>query len=129
MSDDQKTILIAEDEMPMLEALSSKFKAEGFRVLEANDGEEALKLAEDEHPHVILLDILMPKLDGLEVMKKIRGHSKWGEQVPIMMLTNLSDPESVSIAANYHVYDFLVKTDWKLDDVARLVKQKIHLDI
>ena len=129
MTDDQKTILIAEDELSMLDALSAKFKSEGFRVLEAKDGEEALKLAEDEHPHVILLDILMPKMDGLGVMKKIRGHNKWGEQVPIMMLTNLSDPESVSIAANYHVYDFLVKTDWKLDDVAMLVKQRLHLDI
>ena len=129
MADDQKTILIAEDELPMLDALATKFKNEGFNVLQAKDGEEALSLAQDEHPHLILLDILMPKLDGLGVMKKIRGHNKWGEQVPIFMLTNLSDPESVSEAANYQVYDFLVKTDWKLEDVVKLAKQKLHLDI
>jgi DNA-binding response OmpR family regulator len=129
MTEEKKTILIAEDEMPMLEALATKFKNEGFKVLEAKDGEEALKLAENEHPHLILLDILMPKLDGLGALKKIRGQNKWGEQVPILMLTNLSDPESVSEAANYHVYDFLVKTDWKLDDVVNFAKQKLNLDI
>ena len=128
MEGDKKILLLAEDELPMLEALSVKFRNEGFTVIEAKDGEEAVSKALDEHPHLLMLDILMPKMDGLAVAKKVRGSSKWGEQVPIIMLTNLSDPQSVSEAANYMIFDFLVKTDWKLDDIVKLVKSKLHLD-
>jgi len=61
-------------------------------------------------------------------LKKIRGDVKWGGSVPIIMLTNLSDPTNVSEAARYQVYDFLVKTDWRLDDVVKLADEKIILD-
>lgn len=112
----------------MLKALASKFKNENFTVFTSGDGEEGLALALKEHPHIILLDIIMPKIDGITVMKKIREQKRWGKEVPIIMLTNLSDPESVSEAANYGVYDFLVKTDWRLDDVVKLIKEKLSLD-
>lgn len=122
-----KKILIAEDEAPMLEALANKFKKEGFTVLTAVDGQTAYDLANREHPDMMLLDIIMPKLDGISLVKKIRQVSHWGEDVPMIMLTNLSDPQSVSDAANYGVFDFLVKTDWRLEDVADLVKKKLGL--
>lgn len=122
-----KKILIAEDEMPMLQALANKFKKEGFTVLTAADGEAAFNLAVKEHPDILLLDIIMPRIDGIGLVKKIRQESRWGEGVPIIMLTNLSDPQSVSEAANYGVFDFLVKTDWRLDDVAELVEKKLNL--
>ena len=127
MANKEKTILIVEDEAPMLEALSNKFKSEGFKVIEAADGEEGLAAALKDHPDLVLLDIIMPKIDGMTVMKKIREDKRWGQDVPIIMLTNLSDPESVSEAANYKVFDFLVKTDWRLDDIAKLVKDKLEL--
>jgi DNA-binding response OmpR family regulator len=126
MAKDKKTILIAEDEAPMLEALITKFTNEGFNVLPAKDGQEAMELANKEHPDLILLDVVMPKIDGLTFLKMIRSESKWGGDASIVMLTNLSDPQTVSEAANYHVYDFLVKTDWKLDDVVKMVKQKLN---
>jgi len=122
-----KTILIVEDEAPMLAALSKKFKNKGFKTIEAGDGEEGLKAALKNHPDLVLLDIIMPKIDGMTVMKKIREDKRWGADVPIIMLTNLSDPESVSEAANYKVFDFLVKTDWRLDDIAKLVQDKLDL--
>jgi PleD family two-component response regulator len=68
---------------------------------------------------------MMPKMDGLTVMKKIREANEWGADVPIIMLTNISDPVHVAEAAKVGVFDFLVKTDWKLDDVVRIVKEKI----
>jgi len=120
-------ILLIEDEKPMLEALIDKFNAEDFEVSGASDGEEGYSKALDEKPDVILLDIIMPKIDGMTLMKKIREDKKWGKEVPIIMLTNLSDPDSVSEATKYGVFDFLVKTDWRLDDVVGLVKQKLGI--
>ncbi len=123
-----KTILLIEDEEPMLNALATKFDKEGFSVLRAQDGEEGLNEGLKKRPDIMMIDIIMPKMDGITLLKKIRVEGgQWGKDVPIIMLTNLSDSESVSEAANYSVYDFLVKTDWRLDDVVRLVKQKLNI--
>jgi DNA-binding response OmpR family regulator len=122
-----KKILIIEDEEPMLKALADKFKKEGFRVITASDGEEGYNKAIAEYPRLILLDIIMPKMDGITVMKKIREYKRWGQDVPIIMLTNLNDPDSVSEAARYKVYDFLVKTDWRLDDIVKLAREKLNI--
>jgi two-component system response regulator VicR len=118
-------ILIVEDELSLVEALSRKFTKAGYEVLEANDGEAGLKIGLEEKPDVVMLDILMPKMDGMETMKQIRQDKKWGKHVPIIMLTNINDPTTVSEAANYQIYDFLVKTDWRLDDVVNLVQSKL----
>jgi DNA-binding response OmpR family regulator len=128
MSNTDKTILIIEDEEPMLNALAAKFDKAGFKVVKAQDGEEGLKKGLENRPDIMMVDIIMPKLDGISLVKKVRIEGgEWGKEVPIIMLTNLSDSESVSEAANYSVYDFLVKTDWRLDDVVRLVKQKLNI--
>ena len=127
MAKNNKIVLIAEDELPMLQALAKKFEKEGFTVFTAADGQAAFDTAQQERPDIMLLDIIMPKIDGINLLKKIRLDSRWGKEVPVIMLTNLSDPQSVSDAANYGVYDFLVKTDWRLDDVVGLVKKKLGL--
>ena len=127
MAEDKKTILIIEDEVAMLRSLVEKFEKEGFNALSAQDGEEGYEVAMKENPDFLIIDIIMPKMDGITLMKKIREDEKWGLEVPIIMLTNLSDPESVSEAAKYKVYDFLVKTDWRLNDVVKLVKERLEL--
>ncbi len=118
-------VLVVDDEIAITKALSMKLEKEGFDVLVGNDGEEGFNLAEKERPDIVLLDIVMPSMNGLSVMKKIREIPRWGENVPIVMLTNLGDPENVAEAARFGVYDFLVKTDWRLDDVVRLVNNKV----
>lgn len=127
MSEINKKILIVEDETAMLNALVKKFSASGFKVFGAENGEEGLKLALKEKPHLLLLDIIMPKIDGITLAQKIREDQRWGAKVPIVMLTNLSDPDQVAEAARFDVYDFLVKTDWRLDDVVELVKKRLYL--
>ena len=124
---EKKRILIAEDEEAMIEALSKKFSHEGFEVIEAKDGEEALAAALEEKPDLVILDIIMPKMDGITLLKKIREDKSWGAGVPVIILSNLSDTDNVSEAARYHVFDFLVKTDWHLDDVVKLVKEKLNV--
>lgn len=121
-----KKILIAEDEIAMLDALVKKFTMAGFEVVPASDGAEAVKLALKNKPDLLVLDIIMPKLDGLDVIKQVRA-DKWGSDVPIIMLTNLSDAQHVSEAAKFKVFDFLVKTDWRLEDVVQLAKSKLGI--
>lgn len=123
----EKKILIAEDEIAMLHALKKKFTAEGFEVISAADGEEAIKLSLKQKPDLVMLDIIMPKVDGLKVVRKIREDDKWGKEVPILLLTNLSDAEHISEAAKYGVYDFLVKTDWRLEEVVQMVRSKLGI--
>lgn len=128
MPNNGKKILIVEDETAMRQALVEKFSHAGFEVCDAPDGEEGLKTANKEKPDIVILDVLMPKMDGISLTKNIREGSSWGKDVPIVMLTNLNDPDSVSEVAVYGVFDFLVKTDWRLDDVVALVKKKLNME-
>ncbi len=127
MASTNKKILIIEDEALMLRSLSDKFREEGFSVLEANDGANGLDSALANHPDIILLDIIMPKMDGLTVLGKLR-QDEWGKEVPVIILTNLSDSDKVAEAMKNRAYDFLVKADWKLEDIVRKVKEKLAKD-
>ncbi|MBI4812429.1 response regulator [Candidatus Falkowbacteria bacterium] len=119
-----KKILIIEDEEAMLEALVGKLVREGFNVFKAKDGEEGLAVALKERPDLILLDIIMPKMDGITMLKKLREH-EWGARAEVIILTNLSDGKSVFEAAKAGVYDFLIKTGWSINDVAKKVKERL----
>lgn len=125
MSNQPKKVLIVEDETALREALVDKLTREGFDALEAKDGEEGLKIALKEHPGLILLDIIMPKMDGMTMMKKLR-EDEWGKGVPIILLTNLSATEEKiikGIVENEPSY-YLVKSDWKIEDVVKKVKEQ-----
>ncbi|MFA5133237.1 MAG: response regulator [Patescibacteria group bacterium] len=119
-------ILIIEDEVSVRKILADKFKKEGFGISEAKDGVEGLKKAKKERPAIILLDIIMPKMDGLTMLKKLR-RDEWGKDAKVLVLTNLSDATSVENALEAGVHDFLVKADWKLEDLVKKVKDKIKL--
>ena len=80
---DQKTILIVDDEQPIREILVYNLKKEGYNVIEASDGVTALNIALEQYPDLILLDIMLPKMDGLSVCKRIKN----SYNVPILMLT------------------------------------------
>lgn len=124
---DQKIILIVEDEEPMLEALVQKISGAGFQTREAKNGEEALELALNEHPDLILLDVIIPKLDGVMVMTKLRSDT-WGKTVPIILLTNLEADSKMmwKIVENEPSY-YLVKSNIKLDDVITKIKEALKM--
>ena len=88
-------ILIVEDDEAMLEVLIDEFKREGFKTLSAKNGVEGLDTALEKHPDIILLDILMPEMDGLTMLTKLRD-DKWGKDVPVILLTNYSDMDKIS---------------------------------
>jgi DNA-binding response OmpR family regulator len=118
---DKKKILIVEDDALILDTLTQRFQEEGFYVTAVADGDKALSAAFEGHPDVILLDIVIPGLDGMEVLNSLRK-DEWGAKVPIILLTNFSDSGRVAEAVSYGVYDYLVKSDWKLDSLVKKVK-------
>ena len=105
MTKNAKRILLAEDEAALRDFVSRNLRARGFEILEASNGLEAMALWERENPHLLILDIMMPRMDGLEVCRRIREHST----VPIIILTAL-DAESDKVAAlDLGADDYLTK--------------------
>ncbi len=121
-----KKLLIVEDEPALLSLLSDKFRKEGFEVLNAKDGVEGLASALENKPDIILLDVFMPNMDGVTMLKKLR-EDEWGKTAMVMMLTNADESSYISDAMNLKVDHFLVKSDWHLDNLVEEVKQ--HLEI
>ena len=120
-----KTILIIEDEKALLEILAGEFTSEGYRVFEAKNGVEGLALALKEHPDLILLDIVMPELDGMAVLSRLR-EDQWGKNARVLILTNLEgDAEKTVHAITNGVFEFLVKSRWTLEDLKERVKEKL----
>jgi len=118
-----KSVLIVEDEKPTAKVLEDKFRMEGFETAIAEDGAEGLRMSLENKPDLIILDILMPKMDGLEMMEELRK-DPWGSRVPIIILTNLNADDKVmsQIIKDQPSY-YLMKTDWKLSDVIERAKK------
>lgn len=105
-----KKILIAEDDISLLLPLTNQLKVEGFQVIGAIDGQDALDKSLKEHPDLILLDIVMPKMDGLTVLKTLR-RDEWGKTAKIIIFTNLSDMDKVATATESGANEYVVKSD------------------
>jgi DNA-binding response OmpR family regulator len=118
----KKKILIVEDEHTLSDVLFDKFTKENFEVLVARDGQEGLNLALLSHPDCILLDIVMPIMDGVSMLRELRKDS-WGQKAKVFMLTNLSSIEHEKDTFAQGATEYLIKTDWKLEDVVKKVKE------
>jgi CheY-like chemotaxis protein len=122
---DKKNILVVEDEAPLRDVLKSKLEEEGFSVSTAVNGVEGLMAVQKEKPDLILLDILMPIMDGVTMLKELRIYEE-NRNIPVIVLTNLFDEKKVTECMEKGVYDYLVKIDWKIEDVVTLVKSKLE---
>lgn len=123
----KKTVLIVEDEPSLQRALTDHFSREGIAVFQAKNGQEGLDVALREHPGIILLDIVMPVMDGMTMLTKLR-EDEWGRDAQVILLTNLVDNKEIVEAMKTGVFDYLVKSDWKIDDVVARVKQKLGIE-
>jgi DNA-binding response OmpR family regulator len=119
-----KKILIVEDDPNTRQVLSDKFAKEGFMVIAAEDGEAGLEAAKKEKPDIMLLDVILPKMDGITLFKKIREAGI--KDTPAIILTVLSDAERVVEALQEGAFSYLVKTDWSLEEVVLKVKQTLN---
>jgi len=120
----QKKILIIEDEEILLNILKKKLIGEGFEVLTALDGEEGLKTMKENKPDLILLDILMPKKTGFEVMEEMAKDQEL-KNIPIIIVSNSGQPVELERAKALGAKDCLVKTEFDPQEVVEKVKQQI----
>lgn len=127
MTKTNKKILIVEDELSLRNALSDKLLREGFEIVEAKNGEEGLEVALREHPDLILIDIIMPVMDGMTMLKKLRDEDEWGKTVPVIILTNLTsdNEERLRDITNAEPSYYLVKSDWKIEDVVAKIRERL----
>lgn len=118
--ENKKKILIIEDEATLQKALNDVLAQEGYEVLGALDGASGLDLAKKEKPDLILLDIILPKIDGFDVLK---GLKEGGSKIPVIVLTNLSDINDIQKALDLGATTYLIKADFHLEDVLKKVKE------
>jgi len=121
----EKTILIIEDELPLSKALQIKLTNSKFRVILANNGKVGLSQALTQHPDLILLDLVMPVMDGITMLKKLRNDD-WGKKVPVIILTNLSVEEKMIKAEEYGVENYVIKAESSLGNLVRIIHKKLN---
>ena len=119
-----KKILIVEDEKSLLKGLTIKFSKEGFSVFGAQDGKAGLRLALSKKPDLILLDIVMPVMDGITMLKELRK-DKWGKSAIVFLLTNLEDADKTTQSIEQNAAAYLVKSNWTLNDLVQQIKLKL----
>ena len=122
----KKKILIIDDEEAVQKILVSKLSGAGFEPLSAMDGKEGLEVTRKEKPDLILLDIVMPVMDGISYLKEIKKDSEVGS-IPILILTNLASDEMVQKSLEEGVTDYLVKADYTLDKLVERINEKLNL--
>jgi len=120
------TILAVEDDATLLKVLSNTLADEGFNVIKAEDGQEGFDKALKHHPDLILLDIIMPVMDGLTMLKKLRK-DEWGKNVYVMILTN-ADPSSDLIneaSRAPYVSSYYMKSQYGIREIIKIAKEKL----
>jgi len=120
----KKSILIIEDDEEMSKVLIDKFINSGYAVSHSKNGEEGLKLAFEDHPEIILLDIIMPVMDGISMLKKLR-EDRWGVNVPVVILTNISETEKLAEALEIGIVEYIIKSETALEEVVAKVERII----
>lgn len=122
---DTQTMLIVEDEGATRLALADVMKSEGFEVIAAEDGEEGLKIALEKHPDIILADLKMPKMTGLQMLAELRKDA-WGSNAEVIILTNVSDVAALEEAMALNTFYYIVKSDTGIADVVTKVRQRLE---
>lgn len=119
-----KKILIIDDDRIFSKILRDGLVAGGqgkYEVSTAFDGEEGFLVAEREKPNLIMLDMMMPKVTGIEFLRKLRGE-EWGKDTPVIVETQLSDLEKMSEGVELGVRGYIIKSDYSLDTILRQVE-------
>lgn len=123
----QPVVLIIEDDPVLQKMYSEKFSFEGFGVIGARDGEEALNQATTKAIDIILLDIMLPKMSGTDFLQKLRQSPK-GKDIPVIALTNLAEEDEREKALKLGVKEYLVKAMQTPEQVVETLKKYIQKD-
>jgi DNA-binding response OmpR family regulator len=125
MSPDKKTILLIEDDEFLAELYATKLNLDGFEVILATDGKKGLRSAREKKPDLILLDIILPEIDGFELLKLFKQDAKL-KNIPVVLLTNLSQKDEVKQGLELGAEDYLIKAHFMPSEVVKKVRQVIN---
>lgn len=124
MEPEYKKILVVEDDAPLRRVLVEKLTGERFNVLEAADGQEGVVIALRDRPDLIILDVYMPKMDGISMLTKLRS-DPWGRSASVLVLTNSTDAETIAKVTGLGAADFLIKSEWSLANLVERIRKEI----
>lgn len=125
MEDKKIKVLLIEDEEMLANMYEVKFQNEGFEVIKALDGATGLDLSKTTNPDFVLLDVIMPKMDGFSVLKSMREDEKT-KNLPVMLLTNLGQDEDVQKGKELGAVGYLVKANVTPAEVVATVKKELE---
>ena len=120
-----KKILFIEDESTLQKTFGDILRKEGYEMISALNGEIGLRLAKEEKPDLILLDLVLPKVHGFEVLKKLK-ETPGTKDIPVIILTNLEEMEDVKEALELGATTYLVKTRYTLEEVIEKIKKALQ---
>lgn len=118
--DTKRKIMIVEDDPLLLKMYETKFTTEGYIVLKAADGEEGLKAALTNHPDFMIVDVMMPRLSGIDMLVELRK-DQWGAQVPVIVLSNLSEQQDEK-TQKLGIKEYLIKANFTPAELVQKVK-------
>jgi CheY-like chemotaxis protein len=124
MAESARRVLLAEDDRFLRRAAESRLRQNGFTVLPAVDGEEALQVARAERPDLILLDLIMPKLQGFEVLKALKQDPATAP-IPVIVLSNLGQDDDLKQAMELGAVAYFIKANLSLQDLVQRVAQTL----
>lgn len=117
-------VAIVEDDQAISQMYRIKFEAEGYEVETAGNGKLGLELADKMRPDIILLDLMMPVMNGDEMLKQLRATS-WGKHIKVIILTNVGEQEAPEVLKTLEVRRFIVKAEMTPRQVAEMVKNEL----
>ena len=118
-------ILLVEDDLFLMGMYATKFELENFVVVVAEDGQKAIRIAAKEMPDIVLLDIMLPKQNGFEVLKQLKA-DKATVDIPVILLTNLSQKDEIDKGLEMGAADYLVKAHFMPSEVVDKIKKMLN---
>ena len=125
MADDAKKVMIIEDDRFLSSLMKTRLEKEGFHVIQMFDGEEAIQALKQERPNLIVLDLVMPKVTGFEVLQAISILPGF-ENTPVMVLSNLAQDSDVEKARQLGAKEYFVKVKISIDDLIEKIKSLVQ---
>jgi len=119
-------ILLVEDDLFLLNMYATKFELENFEVIIAEDGEKGYKMAGKEMPDIILLDIMLPKINGFEVLERLKIEDRT-RNIPVLLLTNLGQKDDIEKAVSLGAVDYLIKAHFMPSEVVSKIKKILKI--
>lgn len=125
MAEEKPLILVVDDDKTLSTTLSESLRAIGYSVATAPNGKTGLEMALSQYPNLIILDLQMPEMDGVEMLKVLRADD-WGKNVPVILATNIYDVDAINQSMEMGVKDYILKADVSLDAIAERVKKYVQ---